>query len=87
MANAFQRISSISVDLPDPDTPVTVNPEREGDIYPLQVVLCRAPDRDRLSVALPSDERDRYLTPPGDVVPGDRVGLAGDVGEVPSATM
>ena len=30
LANAFQRISSISVDLPDPDTPVTAVKSRAG---------------------------------------------------------
>ena len=57
------------------------HPEREVDVDPLEVVLGGAPDGDRLSVALPPDERDRDLTATRQVVPGDRVGLGGDVGE------
>ena len=55
-------MSSTSVDLPDPETPVTATkqPERELDVDLLQVVLAGALDADEaLRVARPARVRDR----------------------------
>ena len=54
-------MSRTSVDLPEPDTPVTVmkQPERELDVDVLQVVLAGAPDDEPLLARRPALRRAR----------------------------
>ena len=54
-ASALNKMSLTSVDLPDPDTPVTaMNTQRERHVHPAQVMLGRALDH-----VLPAPERGR----------------------------
>ena len=55
LASARYRMSFTSVDLPEPETPVTtvITPKRKAHIEVLQIVLARAQYRDGLAVRLP----------------------------------
>ena len=69
-----------SVDLPEPETPVTQQktPERELDVDPLEVVLAGAAD-DQLAARRPPRLGDRDLALPGEELPGQRARLLLDL--------
>ena len=79
-AAAFQRMSSTSELLPDPDTPVTAITvrERKPHIQVPQVMLPRAFDDDRRAIARAIDRSallgDRYRGPAAQVSAGQRLG-------------
>ena len=76
-ASTACRMSLTSVDLPDPDTPVTAISVPSGNftVRLLQVVLPGADHGQHpVLVDRPADQRNRDLQPAGDVGAGDRLG-------------
>ena len=73
-------MSRISVDLPDPETPVTATklPSGIGDVDVGQVVLAGALDDEPLARQRATVLRHRDLLPAGQVLPGDRLLDLGD---------